>query len=98
MKRYIFIILSFALLSSCGKNNEINNRSDGKNSSSQTEYPEELNVNSSNRLMENPKNIAGNGVIFIEDSADYPDYMIYTYHIRMFQVACGDIATWTEKF
>ena len=75
MKRYIFIILSFALLSSCGKNNEINNRSDGKNSSSQTEYPEELNVNSSNRLMENPKNIAGNGVIFIEDSADYRLYI-----------------------
>ena len=88
MKRYIFIILSFALLSSCGKNNEINNRSDGKNSSSQTEYPEELNVNSSNRLMENPKNIAGNGVIFIDDSADYPDY-IYDIYIPYQDVSSG---------
>ena len=81
-------VVAFSAATACGTSDGSTEKASSSNDVSSNETISVIDSELDNELLENKKNVAGNGVIFIEDSADYPDY-IYDIYIPYQDVSSG---------
>ena len=65
----------FLVATACGTSDGSTEATSSSNDVSSNETVSVIDYESDNKLLENPKNIAGNGYIIINDEADYPDFI-----------------------